>query len=102
MHHYTVNGSCQIVQKTDSLVKENVVLRAHAQRLSYGVHFCANVSAIYVSSSRGGREQSSQYGPGVRYVRKHILCYRHNGSFIIDNYLENHRTHKVVVFPAPL
>lgn len=66
--HKFPQQSCGIIIQ-DSLVKENVVLGARAQRLSYGVHFCANVSAIYVSGSRGGREQSGQYGPGVRYVR---------------------------------
>lgn len=40
------------------------MLRAHAERLAYGVHVLANVEAVNVSRARRRRVESGENGPG--------------------------------------
>ncbi len=57
------------------LLKEDVVLRAHSQRETDGVHVRADVFAIDGGCPGGGREHTCQDGPGrkrstVREIHK--------------------------------
>lgn len=45
------------------LVKQDVVLRTHAQVLANTLHLCADVVAINGCGARSGREQTGQDGP---------------------------------------
>lgn len=57
------------------LVKQDVVLRTHAQVLANTLHLCADVVAINGCGARGGREQSGQDGPETIQSRQSALIF---------------------------
>ena len=54
------------------LVKQDIVLRTHAQVLTYALHLRADVMTIYGGRARSGREQACQDGPVTIQCRRSI------------------------------
>lgn len=93
--------------KSYILLEKGVVLRAHSQRQTDGVHVCANVFAVNGGGAGGGRKHTRQDGPGrERQTQKEICClpatqriHFVGARACMSNICV---TYKVVVFPAPL
>lgn len=64
-HAFEPGVEPQVLLYTE-LIKENVVLRTHAQVLTDPIHFGADVVAVYGGRAGGGRKQACQDGPLMR------------------------------------
>lgn len=75
LHRLRVVDFCCFRAEGCSLVKQDVVLRAHAQGLSDHVHIWANVLPADERRPRCRRKQTSQNGPTTEEERKHSVCH---------------------------
>ena len=61
---------------THTLVKQDIVLRAHSQAASYFLHARADITSVHSCVARGWREETCQDGP--RKSRDENRSYMYN------------------------